>query len=96
MKLQELLLTINNIITTGFIEKQPPKRTVMIAVDMSKAFETVHLMDKITKRNNCMVFFHNVEEEEGSTPTNRRKGITSGIRQKKDLYRYTTIMVIVM
>jgi hypothetical protein len=42
---------ITNHITTGFNQKRPPKRTITIALDMSKAFDTVNLhtlIDKIT------------------------------------------------
>ena len=34
---------INSIITSGFNQKKPPTRTIAIALDMSKAFDTVHL-----------------------------------------------------
>ena len=40
---------INNLITTGFNQNQPPQRTVAIALDMSKAFDTVHLHKLIQK-----------------------------------------------
>ena len=40
---------INNVITTGFNKKRPPHRTIAIALDMSKAFDTVHL-HKLTNK----------------------------------------------
>ena len=43
------LHSINNIITRGFNEKRPPSRTVMVALDMSKAFDTVNIHKLIHK-----------------------------------------------
>lgn len=40
---------INHVITTGFNQKQPPQRTIAIALDMSKAFDTVNLHTLIRK-----------------------------------------------
>ena len=45
---------INNTITSGFNKTRPPKRTVVVALDMSKAFDTVNittLIDKVTRTN---------------------------------------------
>ena len=46
------LQKITNIIANGFNQKRPPKRTVLIAVDMSKAFDVVDhtkLIEKLMK-----------------------------------------------
>ena len=48
------LHNINNTITKGFNQKQPPERTIAVALDMSKAFDTVHhhkLIDKLHNTN---------------------------------------------
>ena len=46
------LATINNTIAQGFNQKVPPKRTIVVALDMSKAFDTVNLYTLIRKINN--------------------------------------------
>ena len=43
------LHNINNTIIKGFNEKRPPARTVMVALDMSKAFDTVNIHTLIHK-----------------------------------------------
>ena len=46
---------INNTIITGFNQKRPPERTVAIALDMSKAFDTVHLHKLIHKMQQTQI-----------------------------------------
>ena len=43
------LHNINNTIATGFNQKIPPARTITVALDMSKAFDTVNIHTLITK-----------------------------------------------
>ena len=48
------LHTLTNHIITGFNQKRPPNRTIAIALDMSKAFDTVNhhtLLNKIVQTN---------------------------------------------
>jgi hypothetical protein len=48
------LHNITNTIITGFNQNQPPDRTIVVALDMSKAFDTVNihtLIDKLTHTN---------------------------------------------
>jgi hypothetical protein len=49
------LHTLNNIITTGFNKHKPPQRTITIALDMSKAFDTIShhlLIEKLIRIDN--------------------------------------------
>ena len=46
---------ITNTITTGFNQKQPPDRTVVVALDMSKAFDTVNVHKLINKVHNTNI-----------------------------------------
>src|SRR5579872_2389254 len=43
------LQNITNTIAKGFNEKSPPKRTVLVSLDMSKAFDTVNIHTPISK-----------------------------------------------
>ena len=48
------LHNINNTVATGFNQPIPPTRTIAVALDMSKAFDTVNihtLIDKLTQTN---------------------------------------------
>ena len=40
---------ITNTIAKGFNEPQPPSRTVLVSLDMSKAFDTVNINKLINK-----------------------------------------------
>merc|ERR1712105_297518 len=46
---------INTTITHGFNQEKPPQRTVTIALDMSKAFDTVNLHTLIQKLQNTTI-----------------------------------------
>ena len=56
---------INDIITSGFNQKQPPQRTITAAIDMSKAFDTVnihkllHKLAQTTIPNTILKFISN-------------------------------------
>ena len=49
------LHNINNTITTGFNKKQPPLRTILVSLDMSKAFDTVNIHKLINKIHNTNI-----------------------------------------
>lgn len=40
------LHTINNIVKIGFKLKKPPQRAIPVAIDMSAAFDAVHLLSQ--------------------------------------------------
>src|SRR3989454_11263388 len=46
------LYNITNTISQGFNENQPPSRTIFVALDMSKAFDTVNIHTLINKIHN--------------------------------------------
>ena len=46
------LQQVTHIIASGFNEKKPPKRTITVAVDMSRAFDVVNLNKLIEKMIN--------------------------------------------
>src|SRR5207245_11765558 len=46
------LLNITNTISQGFNDNQPPFRTIFVALDMSKAFDTVNIHTLINKIHN--------------------------------------------
>ena len=46
------LQNITNTIAKGFNQKQPPKRTILVSLDMSKAFDTVNIHTLINKLHN--------------------------------------------
>ena len=49
------LHNINNTITRGFNQLKPPDRRVSVALDMSKAFDTVHIHKLIDKLHNTQI-----------------------------------------
>jgi reverse transcriptase-like protein/retrotransposon-encoded endonuclease len=46
---------ITNTITTGFNQRRPPNRTIVVALDMSKAFDTVNVHKLINKIHNTNI-----------------------------------------
>ena len=84
---------IVNTITMGFNQEKPPERTITIALDMSKAFDTVHLhklLDKLRKNttipNTFLKFISNyIKGRKGYTTynnsTSRQRTFNSGVPQ---------------
>ena len=57
------LHTLNNTVEKGFNQMAPPVRTITVALDMSKAFDTINihtLIRKLLQTNNLKLAFHKV------------------------------------
>jgi hypothetical protein len=77
---------LNNIIVSGFNEKVPPKRTVSIALDMSRAFDTVNheiLIEKLMNNTQIPIYIKYI-----ANYMRGRKGYTDyhGARSKERVY----------